>query len=216
MSTLQCDGPSVFLHPTEPTIFPSSSTPLAVTTALVAHFHPHRACFIVRVFYPLRRALLHPQRYSELRYLHSHRTPKKCRRFSRIYAHLSGYALRGAVVSCIHSYAEEQGYTYLFLPTPHFSFYRPSLFLHPVFILLSSSNSNILSISSFSSPSFSPTPFLSLSLSLLSPFLLFYIRGGYCMAANFSYNTHDVMKKFDFAFDKCRQIMSYAYISRLF
>lgn len=100
-----CDGPSVFLHPIErryPTIPSSLSTPLAVTTAL-AYFHP-RLLHYASVL-PSSSNFTAPTILLRTRQAVSPFSSfaKKCRRFSRIYAYLSSYALR-AIVFCIHSY----------------------------------------------------------------------------------------------------------------
>lgn len=124
------------------------------------------------------------------RYLHSPSSAKKRRRVS---TRVSRLATRRTVVSCIHSRAEGCTAVPFFppLPAPLFSFFRPLLFLHPVFIPLSSSNPNALSISSFSSLSLlSP----SLPPLLLSRFLLFRIRGGYRVVTNLLHELHDVIK----------------------
>lgn len=97
-----CDGPSVFLHPIEPTIPSSSSTPLAVTTAL-AYFHP-RLLHYASVL-PSSSDFTAPTILLRTRQAVSPFSSfaKKCRRFSHIYAYLSSYSLR-AIVFCIHSY----------------------------------------------------------------------------------------------------------------
>lgn len=103
--------------------------------------------------------------------------------------------------SILYSFARRGMHScpFFFLPTyPRLSFFRPLHFLHPVFIPLSSSYPNALSISSFSPHSPTLPPFFS------SLFLLFRIRGGYRVVTNLLYEPPDV-REFDYVFDKRRQ-----------
>lgn len=108
LSALQYGGPSVLIHLTEPAVLPSSSIPLGAITVLVlaaiSTLSPpptsSRECFTLFVDFTAPTIPLNSQAVSPFSSF-----AKKFRRFSHIYARLSSYVLRGAVVSYIHSYA---------------------------------------------------------------------------------------------------------------